>query len=79
MLAGRIKENDERMKKIPKAKGAMLPSYDFSHGMRGKYAKAFAKGSNVVVLDPDVAKVFSSGKRVNGSLRNLAKALELLK
>jgi hypothetical protein len=47
----------------------------FSGGVRGKYAK----GSNVVVLDPDVAKVFADSKSVNGSLRNLAKTLEFLK
>jgi urate oxidase len=67
------------MKKISKSKGDMLPDYDFSAGMRGKYAKSYAKGSNVVVLDPDVAKVFADSKSVNRSLRNLAKTLEFLK
>jgi hypothetical protein len=67
------------MKKISKAKGDMLPEYDFSKGVRGKYTKAYAKGSNVVMLDPDVAKVFATGKSVNGSLRNLVKTLKLLK
>jgi len=67
------------MKKISKSKGDMLPDYDFSGGVSGKYAKSYAKGSNVVVLDPDVAKVFADSKIVNLSLRNLAKTLELLK
>jgi urate oxidase len=67
------------MKKISKSKSDMLPDYDFSAGLRGKYAKSYAKGSNVVVLDPDVAKVFADSKSVNRSLRNLAKTLEFLK
>ena len=67
------------MKKISKSKGDMLPDYDFSGGLRGKYAKSYTKGSNVVVLDPDVAKVFANSKSVNRSLRNLAKTLEFLK
>jgi hypothetical protein len=33
----------------------MRGEYDFSKGVRGKYAKAYARGSNIVVLDPDVA------------------------
>jgi hypothetical protein len=41
----------EPMKKIAKSKGEMLPEYDFSRGVRGKYAKRNTKRSNVVVLD----------------------------
>ena len=50
----------------------MLEEYDFSKGVRGKYAKRYAKGTNVVVLDPDVAKVFPSSEAVNDALRTLA-------
>ncbi len=46
--------------------------YDFSDGQRGKYAARFAEGSNVVVLDPDVAGVFKDSKSVNEALRVLA-------
>ncbi len=46
--------------------------YDFSRGARGKYARRYAQGTNVVVLDPDVAKVFPSAEAVNRSLRALA-------
>jgi urate oxidase len=67
------------MKKISKSRSDMLPDYDFSRGVRGKYAKSYAEGSNVVVLDPDVAKIFASRESVNRSLRNLAKTLEFLK
>ncbi|MFI5398357.1 MAG: hypothetical protein ACHQ9S_22705 [Candidatus Binatia bacterium] len=31
---------------------------NFSGGVRGKYAKRYAEGTNVIVLDPDVAEVF---------------------
>jgi len=45
--------------------------YDFSQGIRGKYARRYAQGTNVVVLEPDVAKVFSNSKAVNASLRKI--------
>lgn len=50
----------------------MRDEYDFSRGMRGKYARRFAQGTNVVVLESDVAKVFPSSEAVNSSLRALA-------
>lgn len=50
----------------------MRDEYDFSRGERGKYAARFAEGSNVVVLAPDVAKVFGNAKAVNEALRLLA-------
>jgi hypothetical protein len=53
----------------------MLREYDFSHGVRGKYAGRYAKGSNVVVLEPDVAKVFPNADAVNSSLRGLAEIM----
>ena len=46
--------------------------YDFSRGVRGKYARRYAQGTNVVVLEPDVAEVFPNAKAVNRSLRALA-------
>ena len=36
----------------------MRDHYDFRGGVRGKYARRYAEGTNVVVLDPDVAKMF---------------------
>jgi hypothetical protein len=49
----------------------MLDDYDFSQGVRGKYAKRFAEGSNVVVLAPDVAEAFPDSESVNAALRLL--------
>jgi hypothetical protein len=49
----------------------MLPEYDFSAGVRGKYASRFGKETMMVVLDPDVAEVFPDPKSVNKALRAL--------
>ncbi|HEY0379067.1 MAG TPA: hypothetical protein VGC87_19280 [Pyrinomonadaceae bacterium] len=53
----------------------MLEEYDFSGGVRGKYAERFARGSNIVVLDPDVAEVFSDSQSVNQALRALVEII----
>jgi len=50
----------------------MRESYDFSGGVRGKYAARYAEGVNVVRLDPDVAAVFPDDTAVNEALRALA-------
>ena len=50
----------------------MLEEYDFSSGVRGKYAKRYTEGTNVVVIDPDVAEYFPDHDSVNEALRNLA-------
>jgi len=49
----------------------MRDEYDFSQATRGKYARRYAEGANVVVLEPDVAKAFPDAKTVNASLRKL--------
>ncbi len=54
----------------------MLEEYDFSGGVRGKYATRFADGANVVVLDPDVAEVFPDSESVNQALRALAEIIQ---
>lgn len=54
----------------------MLEEYDFSDGVRGKYAARFAEGANVVVLDPDVAEVFTDSESVNQALRALAEIIQ---
>ena len=68
----RADENDEIMKKAPEKNNEMPREYDFSQGVRGKYAQRYARGSNVVVLEPDVAKIFPNAEAVNSSLRSLA-------
>lgn len=54
----------------------MLPEYDFSGGVRGKYVSRLAKGSNIAVLDKDVQKIFPNSVAVNTALRALGKAVE---
>ena len=49
----------------------MLEEYDFSKGIRGKYAKKYSKGTNVVIIDPDVAEFFPDENSVNDALRAL--------
>ncbi len=46
--------------------------YDFSGGVRGKHAARYAEGTNVVLLDPDVAEAFPNPATVNEVLRALA-------
>ena len=41
----------------------MRPEYDFSKGVRGKYAKRYAEGTNVVLIDPDLVKSFPTSSR----------------
>ena len=54
----------KRMSKDPD----MLEEYDFSGGIRGKYAKRYEEGTNVVVIDPDVASIFPDHDAVNDAL-----------
>ena len=54
-------------------KDDLRPEYDLVRllkgGVRGKYAKRYRSGTNLVLLDPDVAKRFSSERAVNEALR----------
>ncbi len=51
----------------------VLAEYDFSKARRGKYARRYAEGTNLVVLAPDVAKIFPDSQSVNEALRVLAR------
>lgn len=54
----------------------MREEYDFSQGVRGKYAAEYAEGTNVVVIEPDIAKVFPDHDSVNQALRSLAEIIK---
>lgn len=59
----------------------LLPEYDFSSmkgGVRGKYAARLKKGSNLVVLEPDVASAFPTDAAANEALRAVLKASEVV-
>ncbi|MBD2362031.1 hypothetical protein H6G36_12685 [Anabaena minutissima FACHB-250] len=52
----------------------LRPEYDFSKmtgGVRGKYVERYQAGTNVVLLDPDVAQAFPTSESVNEALRLL--------
>jgi hypothetical protein len=55
----------------------LLPGYDFSSmsgGVRGKYYQRYRAGANLVLLNPDVAKVFPTDAAVNEALRTSMRA-----
>ena len=43
----------------------MLENYDFSNGIRGKYASKYKEGTNIVVLDPELIEYFPDSASVN--------------
>jgi hypothetical protein len=47
----------------------MRDHYDFSKGVKGKYAERYKEGINIVLLDPDIAKEFPDAAAVNDALR----------
>ena len=47
----------------------MLPEYDFSGGVHGKYYEEYKKGTNVVLLEPELARLFRDSATVNEALR----------
>ena len=49
----------------------MRDEYDFSKGVRGKYAKRVAEGTNLILLEPEVARYFPTAQAVNRALRSL--------
>jgi hypothetical protein len=61
-------------KEIDELEDELRPKYDFSSmtgGVRGKYVERYRAGTNVVLLDQDVAKAFPTSTSVNEALRLL--------
>ena len=65
------------MKKGTRKDDDMRDHYDFTGGVRGKYARRYAEGTNVVVLDPDVARLFPNREAVNETLRAVARIVQI--
>ena len=67
-----MKEEPMRKSKV-NLSDDLRPEYDLrqllKRGTRGKYAKPYHAGTNVVLLDPDVRKEFATAKAVNDALR----------
>jgi len=57
----------------------MRKEYRFSKGTRGKYARRYKEGTNIVLLDSDVARVFKTPASVNRVLRSLAEIIKTQK
>ncbi len=55
----------------PSKKEEMKAEYDIRGGVRGKYYERYREGTNVVLLEPDVAAVFRNSQSVNRTLRML--------
>jgi hypothetical protein len=49
----------------------LVPEYDFTGAVRGKYYERYKQGTNVILLDPDVAQAFKDSESVNRALRLL--------
>jgi hypothetical protein len=65
------------MKNDRNGEANMRVEYDFSRGVRGKYAERYARGTNIRALDPDVAAAFPDSESVNNALRKaMPKATE---
>lgn len=61
------------MRKVKKS-DELRPEYrreDLGPGIRGKYFESYQEGTNLVLLNPDVAKVFPTEEAVNEALRSL--------
>lgn len=64
----------KRRAKKSKSRDELRKEYDFSKlkgGIRGKYTSRYQKGTNLVLLSPDVAEYFPDEQSVNTALRNL--------
>lgn len=61
-------------KEVDELDDELRPEYDFSKmagGVRGKYVERYQAGTNLVLLDPDIAKAFPTDASVNEALRLL--------
>ena len=58
-------------RRTARARDDMRPEYDFTGAVRSKYAARFQAGTNLILLDPDVAEAFQDSAAVNHALRSL--------
>ena len=73
-------KGDFMKKKNKSNNGDLRREYDFfkmKGGVRGKYASQYQAGTNLVHLEPDVARVFSDDDTVNRTLRSLMKLAKI--
>jgi hypothetical protein len=68
-----MKKNKGRARPLRSDKDTMRPEYDFSKAVRGVTAARYAEGTNLVLLDPDVAEIFPNARAVNEALRTISR------
>ena len=65
--------------KVMKNDPDMLEEYDFSNGIRGKYAAKFEQGTNIIMLEPELMEYFPDSASVNEALMSLANLMKKYK
>lgn len=68
-----MKKSKGKTRQLGSDPDTMRPEYDFSTAVRGVTSKRYAEGTNVVLLDPDVAEIFPNARAVNEALRTIAR------
>jgi hypothetical protein len=66
-----MKESNTKKPRAGRTSETMRAEYDFSGGVRGKYADQYRLGTNVVLLEPELTEAFPDSKSVNEALRGL--------
>lgn len=79
--ASRLAEKESSMKKVETEmeEDELRPEYDLSQlkgRVRGKYVERYREGTNLVLLEPDVAAAFPDARAVNEALRMLIKVAQ---
>ena len=66
-----MRDANTKKPRTSRTTGEMRAEYDFSGGIRGKYVDRYRSGTNVVLLEPELAEAFPDSKSVNDALRAL--------
>jgi hypothetical protein len=66
-----MKDANTKKPRTRKVIPEMRAEYNFSGGVRGKYADRYQRGVNVVLIEPELVKAFPDSKSVNDALRAL--------
>ena len=69
-----MSEKHTSRKPLKASEPEMRSEYDFSGAVRGKHARAYKQGTNIVVLEPDIAARFKNSRAVNEALRAVLRA-----
>ncbi len=71
MKGRRVKDATTKKRPSKRTAPETRVEYDFSRGVRGKYADQFRRGTNVILLEPELLDAFPDSKSVNDALRGL--------